>query len=139
VVEILATTRKLILQGEPSKIKDYDLQKMFDLYSAGIFSSISFEMQNGLPSRMHQLSITQGVSTSHPTLTNHVVPDSFQLSTAEDPTTYGVVEDGVPVSILLASGMNSPNDDTDKSDNSDPIAISCPLHLMRTNQHQSNI
>jgi hypothetical protein len=30
------------LQGEPSKIKDHDLQKLFDLYSAGIFSCISF-------------------------------------------------------------------------------------------------
>jgi hypothetical protein len=27
----------------------------------------------------------------------------------------------VPVSMLLAIGMNSPNDDTDKSDNSDPF------------------
>jgi hypothetical protein len=112
---------KQFLQGEPSKIKDHDLQKIFDLYSAGIFSSISFEMQNALPSRMHQLPITQGVSNSHPTLTNHGVPYSFQLSTAKDPNNYGVVKDGVADSILLASGMNSPNDDTDKSDNSDPF------------------
>jgi hypothetical protein len=93
------------------------LQKIFDSYSAGIFSGISFEMQNCLPSTMHHLSITQGVSNSHITLTNHGVPNSFQLPTAKDPNTYGVVEDGVPDSILLASGMNSPNDDMDKSDN----------------------
>jgi hypothetical protein len=61
------------LQGEPSKIKDHDLQKIFDLYSAGIFSGISFEMQNGLPSRMQQLSIAQGVSNIHPLLTNHAL------------------------------------------------------------------
>jgi hypothetical protein len=121
VVEILSTTRKAISAGEPSKIKDHGLQKLFDLYSAGIFSGISFEMQNGLPSRMHQLSITQGVSNRHPTLTSPGVPDSFQLSTAKDPNNYGVVRDGVPVSILLASGMNLPNDDTNKSDNSDPF------------------
>jgi hypothetical protein len=41
---------KQFLQGGGSKIKDHDLQKIFDLYSAGIFSGISFEMQNGLPS-----------------------------------------------------------------------------------------
>jgi hypothetical protein len=64
-----------------SKIKDHDLQNIFDLYSAGIFSGISFEMQNGLPSRMHQLLIAQGVSNIHPSLTNHGVPDSFQLPT----------------------------------------------------------
>jgi hypothetical protein len=90
-------------------------------------------MQNGLPSRMHQLSITQGVSNSHPTLTNHGVPDIFQLSTDKDPNRYGVKEDGVPDSILLASGMNSPNDDTDKSDNSDPLhcdIMPCPMHLV---------
>jgi hypothetical protein len=77
---------KQFLLGEPSKIKDHDLQKIFDLYSAGIFSGISFEMQNGLPSRMHQLSIAQVVSNIHPLLTNHGVPDSFQLSTAKDPS-----------------------------------------------------
>jgi hypothetical protein len=115
--------------GEPSKIKDHDLQKIFDLYSAGIFSGISFEIQNGLPSRMHQLSITQRVSNSHPTLTNHGVPDSFQLSTAKDPNNYGVLVDGVPASILLASGMNSPNDDTDKSDNSDPFHCDIMLFI----------
>jgi hypothetical protein len=76
-------------------------------------------MQNVLPYRMHQLPITQGVSNIHPTLANHGVPDSFQLSTAKDPNNYGVPKDGVPDSILLASGMNPPNYDTDKSDNSD--------------------
>jgi hypothetical protein len=125
VVEILATTRKAIFAGGGgSKIKDHDLQKIFGLYSAGIFSSILFEMQNGLPSRMHQLSIAQGVANIHPTLTNHGVPDSFQLSTAKDPNNYGVPEDGVPDSIVLVSGMNLPNPpnyDTDKSDNSDPF------------------
>jgi hypothetical protein len=78
-------------------------------------------MKNGLPSRMYHLSITQGVSNIHPTLTNNGVPDSFQISTTNDPNTYGVVEDGVPGSILLASGFNSPNDDMDKSDNIDPF------------------
>jgi hypothetical protein len=121
VVEILATTRNAIFAGGGSKMKDHDLQKIFDLYYAGIFSGISFEMQNG---RMHQLSITQGVANIHPTLTNHGVLDSFELSTAKDPNNYGVPEDGVPDSILLASGTNMPNppnDDTDKSDNSDPF------------------
>jgi hypothetical protein len=61
------------------------------------------------------------VSNSLPTLTYHGVPDSFQLSTAKDPNNYGVKENGVPDSIVLASGMNSPNDDTDKSDNRDPF------------------
>jgi hypothetical protein len=73
---------KQFLQGEPSKIKDHGLQKIFDSYYAGIFSGISFEMQNGLPSRMHQMSIAQVVSNIHPLLTYHGVPDSFQLSTA---------------------------------------------------------
>jgi hypothetical protein len=112
---------KQFLQGGPGKIKDHDLQKIFDLYYAGVFSSISFEIQNFLPSRMHQLSITQGVSNIHPTLTNHGVPDSFQLPTAKDPNNFGVVEGGVPVSNLLSPGMTSQNDDTDKSDNSDPF------------------
>jgi hypothetical protein len=31
---------KQFLLGEPSKIKDHDLQKLFDLYAAGIFSGI---------------------------------------------------------------------------------------------------
>jgi hypothetical protein len=78
-------------------------------------------MENGLPSRMHQLSIAHGVSNIHPSLTNHGIPYSFQLSTAKDPNNYGVLEDGVPDSIYVASGMNPPNDDTDKSDNSDPF------------------
>jgi hypothetical protein len=103
---------KQFLSEGASKIKDLDLQKIFDLYSAGIFSGISFEIQNGLPSRMHQLSITQGVSNSHPTLTNHGVPDSFQLSTAEDPNNSGRW-------CARQSGMNLPNDNTVKSDNSD--------------------
>jgi hypothetical protein len=109
------------LQGEPSTIKDHDLQKIFVLYSAGIFSGISFEMQNGLPSRMHQLSIAQGVSNIHPSLTYHGVPDIFQLSTDKDPKHYGVTEDGLPDSYSLVSGMNPPNDDTDKIDNSHPF------------------
>jgi hypothetical protein len=70
---------------------------------------------------MHQLSITQGVSNIHPSLTNHSAPDSFQLSTAKEPKHYGVPEDGLPGSYSLVSGMNPPNDDTDKSDNSDPF------------------
>jgi hypothetical protein len=47
-----------------------------DLYYAGIFSGISFEMQNSLPSIMYELSTTQGV------------PDSFQIATAKDPCNY---------------------------------------------------
>jgi hypothetical protein len=35
---------KQFLQGDPGKIKDHNLQKIFDLYSAGIFSGTSFEM-----------------------------------------------------------------------------------------------
>jgi hypothetical protein len=134
VVEILATTRKTFLQGEPSKIKDHDLQKIFDLYSAGVFSGISFEMQNCLPSRMHQLSIAQGVSNIHPLLTNHGVPDSLQLSTAKDLQHYGLTEDGLPEGYSLVSGMNLPNNDTDrKKIVIVSIAISCPPHPRRTN------
>jgi hypothetical protein len=70
---------------------------------------------------MHELSITQGVSNSLPILTTQGLPDSFQLSTAKDPNTYELEEDGVPDIILLASGMNLQNNDTDKSDNSDPF------------------
>jgi hypothetical protein len=109
----------IFLQGEPRKIKDHDLQNIFDLYSAGIFSGISFEMKKFLPSRMHQLSIAQGVYNIHPSLTKHGVPDSFQLPTAKDPKHYGVPEDGLPDSYSLVSGMNPPNDDTEKSDNID--------------------
>jgi hypothetical protein len=131
---------KQFLQGGASKIKDHDLQKIFDLYSAGIFSGISFEMQNGLPFRMHQLSITYGVSNSLPTLPTLGLPDSFQLPTAKDPKNYGLKEDGVPDSILLASGMNFPNDDMEKVTIVIlSIVISCPLHLIRMSQHQSNI
>jgi hypothetical protein len=97
------------------------LQKIFYLYCAGIFRSILFEMQNGLPSRMHEFSITQGVYNRLPMLTTQGLPDSFQLSTAKDPNNYGVKKDGVPENILLASGMNSSNDDMDKSENSDPF------------------
>jgi hypothetical protein len=52
------------------------------------------------------------------------VPDSFKLSTSKDPNNYGVPEDGVPDSIVLVYGTNLPNlpnDDIDKSDNSDPF------------------
>jgi hypothetical protein len=110
---------KHFLQGCPSKIKDHDLQKIFDLHSSGIFSGISFEMQNGLPSIMHQLSIAHVVAKIHPMLTDH-----GGLSTVKDPNNYGVPEDGVPDIIVLSSGTNlpnPPNDDTDKSDNSDPF------------------
>jgi hypothetical protein len=69
-VEILETTG---LQGESIKIKDHDFQKEFVLYYAGIFSGISFEMQNGLPSRMYELSTTQGV------------PGSFQVASTKYP------------------------------------------------------
>jgi hypothetical protein len=136
VVETLATTRKAIFAGGGlSKIKDHDLQKIFDLYYAGIFSGISFEMQNGLPSRMHQLSIAQRVSNIHPTLTNRGVPDSFQLLTTKDPNNYRLLDDGVPDSLLLASGMNPPNDDTDKSDNSDHFH--CEFMPLSSNEDES--
>jgi hypothetical protein len=126
---------KHFLQGEPSKIKDHDLQKIFDLYSAGISSGISSEMQNGLPSRMHQLSIAQWLSNIHPFLTYHGVPDSFQLSTAKDPKHYGLPEDGLPDSYSLVSGMNQPNDDTEKSDNSD--RFNCDIMPSSSEEDQS--
>jgi hypothetical protein len=50
---------------------------------------------------------------------NHGVPDSFQHSNANDLKHYGLPEDGLPDIYSLVSGMNPPNDDTDKSDNSD--------------------
>jgi hypothetical protein len=112
---------KQCLMGEPSKIKDHDLQKLFDLYSADIFSGISFEMQNGLPSRMHQLSIAHGVLNTQPLLTNHGVPDSFQTSTAKDPKHYGLPKDGLSDRYPLVLGMNPSHDDTDISENSDPF------------------
>jgi hypothetical protein len=109
---------KQFLQGEASKIKDQNWQKIYDLYSAEIFSDNSFEMQNGLPSRMHELSITQGVSDSFQISTTQGLPYSFQLATDNDPNNYEVKEDAVPYSIQLASGKKSSNEDMDKSDNS---------------------
>jgi hypothetical protein len=78
-------------------------------------------MQNGLPSRMHQLSIAQGVSNTHPLSTNHGVPYSFQPSTAKDPKHYGLPKDGLSDRYPLVLGMNPSNDDTDISENSDPF------------------
>jgi hypothetical protein len=138
VVEIWQQQRKQFLKGEPRKIKDHDLHKIFAIYYAGIFRGISFEMQNGLPSRMQQLSIAQGVSNIHPTLTYHGVTCIFQLSTDNDSDTYGVPEDVVLDSILLASGTNPPNppnDDTDKSDNSDPFH--CDIIPSSSNEDES--
>jgi hypothetical protein len=75
-------------QQKTSKIKDQDWKKIFDLYSAGIFSCISFEMQNGLPSIMHELSITQeGAPDTFQMSTTQGLPDSFQVATAKDPQT----------------------------------------------------
>jgi hypothetical protein len=74
---------KQFLLGVSSKTKDKDWQKLFVLYSAGIFSGISFEIQNGLPSRMYELSTIQGVH------------DSFQVATEKVPCNYEV-NDGVP-------------------------------------------
>jgi hypothetical protein len=74
---------KQCLLGESSKIKDRDWQKLFVSYSAGIFSGISFEIPDGLPSRMYWLSTIQGVS------------DSCQVATAKDLCNYEV-NGGVP-------------------------------------------
>jgi hypothetical protein len=102
-----------------SKIKDQDWQKiLFYLYSAGIFSGILFEMQNGLPSRMYKLSITQGVPDSFQVSTTHGVPDSFQVASAKDPSNYEVNYDAVTDSIQLATANNSSNENMDNSDNS---------------------
>jgi hypothetical protein len=122
-VEILETTGETFFAGGGRKIKDQDWQKIFDLYSAGIFSGISFEMQNGLPSRMYELSITQGVPDSFQLSTTRGVPDrhSFEVATAKDPNNYEVNDDVVPDSIQLATATNSSNEDIDKSDNSDPF------------------
>jgi hypothetical protein len=106
------------LQGGGSKIKDQDWHKIFYLYYAGIFSGISFEMQNGLPSR---ISITQDVPDSFQLSTNQGVPDSLQIATVKDPNNYEVNEDIVSDSIQLASGKNSSNEDMEKSYNSDPF------------------
>jgi hypothetical protein len=77
-VEILETEGLQNMLGESSKIKDQDWQKIFVLYSAGIFSGISFEKLNGLPSQMYELSTINGA------------PDSFQVATAKDPCKYEV-------------------------------------------------
>jgi hypothetical protein len=92
-------------------------------------------MQNGLLSRMHQLSIAQGVSNIHPLLTNHGVPDSFQLSTDKDPKHYGLPEDGLPDRYSLVSGMNPSNDDTDISDNSD--CFNCDIMPTSSDEDES--
>jgi hypothetical protein len=81
---------KHFLLGESSKIKDQDWQTLFVLYSAVIFSGISFNMQNGLLSRMYELSTIQGV------------PESFQVSTTKDPCKYEV-NGGVTDSIQVAT------------------------------------
>jgi hypothetical protein len=123
------------LLGEPSKIKDHDLQKLFDLYSAGIFSGISFEMQNGLPSRMHQLLIAQGVSNTQPVLTNHGVPDSFKPSTTKDPKHYGLPKDGLSNRYPLVLGMNPSHDNTDTSENSGPF--NCDIQPSSSDEDES--
>jgi hypothetical protein len=99
---------KQFVQGGSSKIKYHDWQKIFDLYSAGIFSGISFEMQSDLPSRMYEFSTTQGV------------PHSFQVATAKYHCNYEV-NDGVPDSIQVATAKDSSNEDVDNSKNSDPF------------------
>jgi hypothetical protein len=109
------------LQGGVSKIKDQDWQKIFDYYSAGIFSGISFEMQNGLPSGMCELSIAQDVPASFQLSITQGIPDSFQVATAKDPSNYEVNDDVVPDSIQLATSKDSSNEDIDSSDNSDPF------------------
>jgi hypothetical protein len=92
-------------------------------------------MQTGLPSRMHELTIAQGVSNILPMLTTQGLPDMFQLSTAKDTHNYGVKEDCVPESILLESLMNSPKDGTDKIDNIDPFH--CDIMTSSSNGDES--
>jgi hypothetical protein len=84
-VEIFETTRDTIFAGGAGKIKDQDWKKILYLYSASIFSGISFEMKNGVPSRMHELAITQVVSDSFQMSTTQGVSDSFKVVTAKDP------------------------------------------------------
>jgi hypothetical protein len=81
---------KFFLLGESNKIKDQDWHTLFVLYSAGIFSGISFQIQNGLPSIMCKLSTIKGL------------PDSFHFATAKDPINYEAT-DGVPESIQVAT------------------------------------
>jgi hypothetical protein len=69
---------------------------------------LSFEMQNGLPSRMYELSITQDVH------------DSFQYTAAKYPCNYEV-NDGIPDSIQVATAKDSSNEEIDNSNNSDPF------------------
>jgi hypothetical protein len=78
------------LLGLPRNIKDQDWKKMFVLYAAGTFCGISFYMQNGLPSRMYQLSITQDVPYSHQFAITQGVPDTLHVATAKDPSNYEV-------------------------------------------------
>jgi hypothetical protein len=73
------------------------------LYSAGIFSGISFKMQNGLPSQTYELS------------TIHGLPGSFQVATAKDPCNYEV-NGVVPDIILVATSNESPNEEVDNND-----------------------
>jgi hypothetical protein len=89
---------KQFMLGESRKIKDQDWHKFFVLYSAGIFSGISFEIQNGLPSRMYELSIIQGV------------PNSFQVATAKYPCNYQV-NGSVQVSIQVSTATECPNEE----------------------------
>jgi hypothetical protein len=103
-----------------SKIKGQNWQNIFDLYSAGIFSGISFEMQNGLPSQMYMLAITQGVPVSFQLSITQGVPGSFQVETAKDPSNYEANDDVVPDSIQFATAKDSSNEDTKDSDNNDP-------------------
>jgi hypothetical protein len=82
------------------------------------------------------LLIAQGVSNIHPLLTNHGVPDIFQLPTAKDPKHYGLPEDGLPYRYSLVSGMNPPNDDTYRSDNSD--RFNCDIMPSSSDEDESS-
>jgi hypothetical protein len=102
----------IFCRGGGSKIKEQDLQKKCDLYYAAIFSGIPFKRQNGLPSRMYELSITQGLS------------ESFQVATAKEPINHEVNDSVVPDSIQLTTSKdssNSSNEDIGNSNNSDPF------------------
>jgi hypothetical protein len=129
---------KQFLEGGAAKSKTTICRK-YSIYILQAYSAV-FHLKCKMAFYLEctNFSISQGVYNIHPMLTDHGVPDSFQLSTAKDPNNYGVPEDGVPDSILLASGtgpLNPPNDGTDKSDNSDPFH--CDIMPSSSNEDES--
>jgi hypothetical protein len=73
-----------------------------------LFETISFQMQNGLPSRMYELSTTQGVH------------DSLQVTTEKYPCNYEI-NDGATDIIQVATSKDSSSEEVDNIDNSDPF------------------